>query len=938
MAMRAIISLFVSASLVLVQTAAVAQDAGADRMDGYGDQGQVFGRSSIPDVESLFGAGADGKPVLFPDSAKPTTIDPSSLFGGADRSEQVPSLTELYGKSEELTGQGSARLDTLATEQSPEGDAYRVLLDSKAALAGDVTQDPIITSSDQILAAIDQLQGEFGACTEESTFTPGEATVHVPDLRYCERLILSGSSCDITHSIVLASSNEVAQVDVSAFAEFPDEEFQYKIQDQPEGTTVTLDYAAGKATWNTYRLDICGHDNNNICVVPVPASASIPQMDLASTCGGSSSTDPVGGFRIERGEELQETGVIRTRTISQIISSISPTCANNLKAQFTVTGGDCRIEGSRDNEVRTCYPVRYTAFLDTYKVVSDTWTPPDCIAAAASPTAVCPSRLTVVDGPSDPAGCWSIGNKQICPGSAVYQSISRPPFDLNEEHVSRLALSVRHDSKCELAPGSFCVEDVHGNTTCDETVEPITNTCEELVNNPQCRYVSTSPVIDAEDADGNSYAFEDQYDCGHDVTTPTTVRNVSLLCPGSIRGIGNDFVTPQYETNDSFAKVAATLEAANMMAMDTDCTVDETTGAADCVVFKGDPRTCKKAMGGIVNCCESPAGVSLQQYMQLAFAVRELDSAVMTLDSSSAIRGAWETMTGPINDAWSVVSDTVSTAFNSVTGSTAATATDAAAQGLLGAIEQELMHTIAEWSAELFGEAATNLLFSSVAEGGAAAAGPAVLADGSVATGALQLGGGAAIIGSALSMVMLAYTIYQVTMVIIQMAYKCGKTEYETAAKRQLKSCHYIGTYCDQKILGFCTVRKQSYCCFASPISRILQEQMRPQLGMSWGSAKNPNCQGLAIAEFSKVDWDKVDLSEWLGILIETDMLPQAGNITPEALTGMGRDIAAGMPNEPRLTTPDRTLERLKDIQFDNWMNTAKDELLWATPGPKPGE
>jgi conjugal transfer mating pair stabilization protein TraN len=938
MAIRAIISLTAAAALVLVQTAAVAQDAAAaaDRMDGYGSEGQAFGRASVPDPKSLFGAQSDGTPVLFPGAASPTPIDPSTLFGGADGSEQVPELTELYGKSEELTGQGSARLDTLATEQSPEGEAYRVLLDSKGAVAGDVTQDPIITSSDQILAAIDQLQDEFGACTETSTFTPGEATVHVPDLRYCERLILSGSSCDITHTLVLAQSSESAQTTVSAFATFPNEEFAYKFEDRPQATTVTLDYAAGRATWNNYTFVACGHDDSDVCVEPASASAPIPSMDLAATCGGSTSSDPVGAFRVERGPPMSATGPFQP-TRSEISNVVAPSCSNALKAQFTVSGGDCRYEGDKESRMLRCYPVDYTSSLDTYKVVSDTWQPPDCIAAAASQTSVCPSRLTVVDGPQDPEGCWSIGGKRICPGSAVFQSISRPPFDLNEEHVSRLALSVRNESKCELTPGTFCVEDVHGTTTCDDTVEPITNTCEELVNNPQCRYVSTSPVVDAEDADGNSYAFEDQYDCGHEVTTPTTVRNVSLLCPGSIRGIGNDFVTPEYETNDSFAKVAATLEAANMMAMDTDCTVDETTGAADCVVFKGDARTCKKAMGGVVNCCESPAGVSLQQYMQLAFAVRELDSAIMTLDNPSAIRGAWEYMTGPINDAWSVVSDAVSTAFNSVTGSTVATATDAAAQSLLTTIEQELMHTVAEWANSLFGEAATNLLFSTAAEGAASGGGAAVV-EGQVAGGALQLGGGAAIIGSALSMVMLAYTIYQVTMVIIQMAYKCGKTEYETAAKRQLKSCHYIGTYCDQKILGFCTVRKQSYCCFASPISRILQEQMRPQLGMSWGSAKNPNCQGLAIAEFSKVDWDKVDLSEWLGILIETDMLPDAGTITPEALTGMGRDIAAGMPSEPRMTTPDRTLERLKDIQFDNWMNTAKDELLWATPGPKPGQ
>ena len=38
--------------------------------------------------------------------------------------------------------------------------------------------------------------------------------------------------------------------------------------------------------------------------------------------------------------------------------------------------------------------------------------------------------------------------------------------------------------------------------------------------------------------------------------------------------------------------------------------------------------------------------------------------------------------------------------------------------------------------------------------------------------------------------------------------------------------------------------RKQSYCCYGSKLVRILNEQGKAQLGMRWGKAKEPDCEG----------------------------------------------------------------------------------------------
>ncbi|MDV5555431.1 conjugal transfer protein TraN [Enterobacter hormaechei] len=42
-------------------------------------------------------------------------------------------------------------------------------------------------------------------------------------------------------------------------------------------------------------------------------------------------------------------------------------------------------------------------------------------------------------------------------------------------------------------------------------------------------------------------------------------------------------------------------------------------------------------------------------------------------------------------------------------------------------------------------------------------------------------------------------------------------------AKRALKNCTYVGSYCKSKVLGACIEKEKAYCCFNSPLSRIIQ-------------------------------------------------------------------------------------------------------------------
>jgi conjugal transfer mating pair stabilization protein TraN len=54
------------------------------------------------------------------------------------------------------------------------------------------------------------------------------------------------------------------------------------------------------------------------------------------------------------------------------------------------------------------------------------------------------------------------------------------------------------------------------------------------------------------------------------------------------------------------------------------------------------------------------------------------------------------------------------------------------------------------------------------------------------------------------------------------------------------------------------------------------------------GSAKRPNCAGIPVGRLAQVDWNRVDLSEWLAILSQTGRLPTVDNASLDRLTGSG--------------------------------------------------
>ena len=90
----------------------------------------------------------------------------------------------------------------------------------------------------------------------------------------------------------------------------------------------------------------------------------------------------------------------------------------------------------------------------------------------------------------------------------------------------------------------------------------------------------------------------------------------------------------------------------------------------------------------------------------------------------------------------------------------------------------------------------------------------------------------------------------------------CNEEEQLLAEKRHHNLCHEVGTYKVGKEVLVIPKKKTSFCCFTSKLARVLHEQGRAQLGIGWGDAEHPNCRGFTVEELSRLNFERMNLSE----------------------------------------------------------------------------
>ena len=102
----------------------------------------------------------------------------------------------------------------------------------------------------------------------------------------------------------------------------------------------------------------------------------------------------------------------------------------------------------------------------------------------------------------------------------------------------------------------------------------------------------------------------------------------------------------------------------------------------------------------------------------------------------------------------------------------------------------------------------------------------------------------------------------------------CSASEEALASDFSKGITHYVGTFCSSSFLGICLSEHETFCVFQSKLGRLIQEQGRGQLGLDFGTAKNPNCAGLTPQQFAQLDLSRMDFSAVMNDLTAGVTLP----------------------------------------------------------------
>jgi hypothetical protein len=135
-----------------------------------------------------------------------------------------------------------------------------------------------------------------------------------------------------------------------------------------------------------------------------------------------------------------------------------------------------------------------------------------------------------------------------------------------------------------------------------------------------------------------------------------------------------------------------------------------------------------------------------------------------------------------------------------------------------------------------------------------------------------------------------------IIIMVIMDALACEEEDFILGAKRGVGLCHKVGSWCEDKALGGCYEKREGWCCFPSKLARIIQEQGRTQIGKPWGDPEEPDCSGFTEEEFQRIDFDKIDFSEFIGDIMKA--LPSKdGSYAAKRANQRAIETAAGLGN-----------------------------------------
>jgi len=841
--------------------------------------------------------------TLYPGTNPANSGSESDYFSGGTEPD-VSTLQSVFDSDFDMGDSGRTSKenmwnDAFSGTPSISGAAYKVLVDSANLSRPDFTSDPMLSQSALVYENIDVIASGFGDCSSDTTFNNISMNVHNPEYETCDRITDKTATCDVFHDYDaavlrhhsgpynLAPCNGEANCSNLWIGRIGDnywsgnctiyEEFTEVVVVNPDAiTSATL----VRAKWDDYMQIWVGQPGSEIKVWAGPNN-NFPPETTAGRCELETSWDS--------NPNLDLTSYFKNAAEGSVI---------RFKIRVSVSGS-----GEGYGQIKIKYDPEET-------IVEDEWRPESCLESGLGVAdGFADGSLTCVNDPRNAEGCVFLNGVEICE-----THLQPSPLPGIPNLCKQVAVVARFD----FFRGDLeCYTDINGNEVCPVNEGQTLNTCTELENNPQCGFISSGCVEGAKGPSGVCYVQEEVWDCGSSVQLDTVEKQTEYTCSGSIRCMGNDCLDPTKSKNqtDNFIKASALLNAAQFMTQDMACTgVDENGNATGnenvtCSAFGGTPGECKIAVGGVADCCEKPTNIGMADYLAMIMAVPKLDSALTSLEggnaASSLIQSSYQSIREPVMQQWSSVTKPFTSHMDNISGAIDEYVTTPLSE-LKTQMVDKLKGEMKSILKEVMGSAAEDTATDAAATAAADAA--ADEAAEQMATAAIE--NATAFLGAAMTI----YTAYVVAVAIVQMVYACEQEEFEMNAKRATDSCTYVGSYCKSKVLGSCIEKRKTFCCFNSPLSRIIQEQVKPQLGQGFGSAKSPSCEGIPLDKISTINWDLVNFDEWIAILKQTGNFPSEDSLNLDNLTGSGSVYNI---DGNRLNATERALQRTENVDLD---------------------
>jgi hypothetical protein len=741
-------------------------------------------------------------------------------------------------------GSGSAtNSNALLSTTGPDayGDAYKTIRQRAVQNSHpNLKNDPVIATSTAVYNGTDSngfLASMTSAC--QTTTTPSQAPVftHIPDLQTCQRT-QETSGCRVTRpfkSYTYQGSNAVFTYKgwVKHYMQF---EVQLRTPDKltfdgtqpdwclpypaypfpcPGGATLNPEMEQGAAVKGIYfrvtQEQLSGDWPGELTIETVP-DIQWPVPDPGSLVVTSLNLDTSGSSPDFTSIQIDQT----------------PSDANGWIARFTAihwAGGDGYLQVRASLTIGTATPL---------PIIDD---PLDCSLPRTNCEFI-PVAWTNTGSVNDLAST----DRWQCINASMDRKIGIVPVTPANWGILP-----------ELYPGEptglsapICYDAVARKYQCSYPSVPFpVDTCSALEDTPGCNFLRSECLPEHIDpVTGRCIMNTLHFDCGTDVAAPNT-NVTSTSCGGPIRCMGTECTEPlAKESNADFNQAAAQLGMVQWMDSDKNCTP-----GGECTVFNGTGYACRNVFFGAQNCCDTPTNTTLADYIKLSFytyKVTNWSAAAQYMQNAGlgSITSGFQALGNAVSSTWSDLTQPIVSAWQDLASNFSSNLTDAVSNFTADTIKDTAKQYLLDWGSSIFGP-------EFVAYGGEAAVSSMV----DTASVAIEF----------ISTFMMYYAI---AMILISIIWACTDQEFELATKRELKSCHPLGSYCSSRILGVCYENSNSYCCYASPLGRIIQEQVRAQLGLGWpGPSAVPSCPGLTVPQLQAVNWSAVDLTEWLSYL-----------------------------------------------------------------------